>query len=336
MPESTIPIPGRFLQKVVARIERTGLPPLRGLRTSDSYTITARADSAGGFELVLHDYRYVDVSHFRTYSQLAAHTGMDVIEMLDVLAGDDFPYLPDVDDLLDPFRTRYVEGAAAVEDAAEVFGALALEEPNDALEVLLKVLPGPELAPLLAGTIERDFEPGPATASPGQPSAANLGLSAELRLGGVHEAVVARETGSLTVHRVPSAASLSCLQHVLDRLGRGVWIRGGWRDPGYVPIWEKEGLNMASSWTDTVYALRYPNGDWSVVATKHVDGESFEVKEHTGIRTPEQFVKAVLDCGFAVGIGWGYVELEKRLDGIESADAEFATLLRQHLDSDEL
>jgi hypothetical protein len=336
MPESTIPIPGRFLQKVVARIERTGLPPLRRRRTSDRYTITARADSAGGFELVLHDYRYVDASLFSTYGQLAAHIGMDVIEMLDVLAGDDFQELPDVDDLLDPYRTRYVEGAAAVENAAEVFGALPLEEPNDALELLLDHLPGPELAPLLAGTIGRDFEATPATASPGQLPAGSAGAGRELRLGGVQEAVVGRGRGSRTEHRVPSAASLTCLQHVLDRLGRGVWIRGGWRDPRCVASWESEDLNMASSWTDTVMVIWYPRGDWSVVANKQVDGENMEIEEHTRIRTPKEFVEAVFDCGSAVDMDLGYVEIKERLDAIAGADAQFARLLREYLDSDEL
>jgi hypothetical protein len=93
---------------------------------------------------------------------------------------------------------------------------------------------------------------------------------------------------------------------------------------------------MASSWTDTVMVIWYPRGDWSVVANKQVDGENMEIEEHTRIRTPKEFVEAVFDCGSAVDMDLGYVEIKERLDAIAGADAQFARLLREYLDSDEL
>ena len=93
------------------------------------------------------------------------------------------------------------------------------------------------------------------------------------------------------------------------------------------------------AWTDYIIATRRPDGTWLIEGKTHSKVDDFETAEWQdrtsveGIRTPEQFVKAVFDCDEEMGFSWGVGEIESRVADISAVDPKFASALLEYLET---
>ena len=105
-----------------------------------------------------------------------------------------------------------------------------------------------------------------------------------------------------------------------------------------VTIWKQSEANLMGAWTDCIIATRQAHGTWLVEGKTHSKVDDFETAEWQdrasveGIRTPEQFVKAVFACDEEMGFSWGHAEIKDRVGEIAAVDPAFASALRDYLE----
>lgn len=209
MATNEILIPGDFLRRVFEHVTQTGRPLLRKRAAGDGYVIRAWNGSPE-YDLTLEGGALDDdvMANIETWGAMADYLDMELEELYAEARKRGFGP--------EPWRLGEADDPASV----------ILWDPHSVAGAMKDRLLGPHIDDLLEG-LPRKFRWDPATPPPGDPPAADAKAwkAYDGALGGV--AVTEERMGVVSekVTWVPSAASLSCLQYVLDRLERGAWIR---------------------------------------------------------------------------------------------------------------
>jgi hypothetical protein len=218
MSEGEMLIPGEFLHQVFEHVARTRKPLLREPSPDDDHVIWARGGNPE-YELDLADASrnpyYDELGDMETWGHMAAYLNMDVEDLFREAKRRGYQYMPYEDQV-----EETLEESGSLDD-------LTLFEPHDLAECMKHRLPGTQLEDLLAG-VPAWFRWDPATASPGipqNPDDARDWNANDGALGGVRVTHERSGSGSIEVTWVASPAALSCLQYVLDEMGRDAQIQ---------------------------------------------------------------------------------------------------------------
>ena len=205
----TLQVPGEFLREVFSHVERTGKPLLRPQAPTDEITILAWPDRDGSYDLSLDDEYEAVMASIDTWEELIGYLDVPFEELRETLLarGYDPKSIPEPEEMDD-------------EDAPGMHA-------SDLCDLIRDLAPGPTLEEVLA-ELPASFEWDPGTDYPGLPynvQEALEWLESRGRIDGVAETEGGRPGWTVNETWVPSATALSCLQYVLDRLDRRVWIR---------------------------------------------------------------------------------------------------------------
>ena len=96
-------------------------------------------------------------------------------------------------------------------------------------------------------------------------------------------------------------------------------------------LFRRDNVTMSSSWEGLVFITLRSDGSWSVKAKKRGDGATEHVSRREGIRSPADFVAAVVAAWEDLGLDWDGSELTEHLAPVHGLSPKFAEALARLL-----